>query len=1094
MAAPAAAAAAAKAPVAEDLSRMEGEYGAKMLGKLKQMHVLVVGLRGLGVEVAKNLILAGPHTVQLYDEGLVHIEDLGSNFYLRKEDVGQSRAHASVRELGELNPNVNVGLVPAVNAAEIIKYDVVCVTDANIPLATLVEWNEAARSRFRVNPETGRNELHPVAFIAAGIAGVSAFVFSDFGDEFVSSDADGIPVKSVNIDHISKSADGGNAVVTVDGDRHLLSDGDFLKFEEVHGMSSGEGSEKVFRHNESITDINCVLEIKTTKSAKKFTIGDTSKLGDYINGGIATQVKQPKTFHFKALKEQVTNPTFISGYMDFSKFGRDAVLHLARVAIWEFNKRTGKWPALHSEADADEVLRLAKEINEANGKAAAGSASVVEGLDENVVRQVALYHAAELSPIAALFGGVVAQEITKHTGKYSPMQQWFHYDALELLAGSKPAADSKPTGSRYDHQIAIFGKAVQDKLASSRIFLVGCGALGCEYIKAFALMGLGVNGGSIHMTDDDRIELSNLSRQFLFRRKHVGSAKSKSAAGAALEMNPELTPILNAMENRVEPKSEDIFTDGFWDSLDFVVNALDNMQARKYVDGKCVIHKKPLFESGTLGTQANDAICLPYKTPSYSEGAVAGEEQGIAKCTLRNFPSLDIHCIEWAREKFDDLFVSGADSVNSLLEDREQFFQKLKQDPLSEADALRGVKNWLDLAASPSFEQCAKVLYLEFIGSFRNALLDLTHNFPKDARMTDPATGADLGPFWHGHKRFPQVANFDLDNPLHVGYIAHGANILASVFHLPEQSIEQVRALLPKLIAQDKPWAPSDKKIVLDAENNKGQAAAAEEEKKPENLSDEDAAAVARLTAELRALDLSHFKPLNSAEFEKDNDANHHIDWITAATNLRCWNYNIKETTRHKCRMVSGKIIPALATTTATITGFVGVEIYKHVMGAALESFRAASINLATNVFCVENLPDPAYRKSGLDYATQMNVVAIPEKFSVWDTVVVEKPGLTLQEFIDEFARIHHGCVIDSLYPLSGGKQGVVLYNAMDAYDGSKKESLKKRLATPVIDLWIEQVGPIFPKDRNYLLFDSTVEDESGDPGIVPTIRYNFRK
>lgn len=36
-------------------------------------------------------------------------------------------------------------------------------------------------------------------------------------------------------------------------------------------------------------------------------------------------------------------------------------------------------------------------------------------------------------------------------------------------------------------------------------------------------------------------------------------------------------------------------------------------------------------------------ICLPFKTPSYSEGAVAGEEQGIAKCTLRNFPSLDIH-------------------------------------------------------------------------------------------------------------------------------------------------------------------------------------------------------------------------------------------------------------------------------------------------------------------------------------------------------------------------------------------------------------------------------------------------------------------
>jgi len=60
-----------------------------------------------------------------------------------------------------------------------------------------------------------------------------------------------------------------------------------------------------------------------------------------------------------------------------------------------------------------------------------------------------------------------------------------------------------------------------------------------------------------------------------------------------------------------------------------------------------------------------------------------------------SFSSLFSSCsIEWAREKFDDLFVSGADSVNSLLESREQFLQKLKQDPLSEADALKAVKNW----------------------------------------------------------------------------------------------------------------------------------------------------------------------------------------------------------------------------------------------------------------------------------------------------------------------------------------------------------------------------------------------------------------
>ena len=78
--------------------------------------------------------------------------------------------------------------------------------------------------------------------------------------------------------------------------------------------------------------------------------------------------------------------------------------------------------------------------------------------------------------------------------------------------------------------------------------------------------------------------------------------------------------------------------------------------------------------------------------------------------------------------------------------------------------------------------------------------------------------------------------------------------------------------------------------------------------------------------------------------------------------------------------------------------------MYKFIINAPLESYRAASINLASNVFCVENLPDPQYRKSGLDQQTYMHVVAFPEKYTCWDTVVIDKPGLTLQQFIDEFA------------------------------------------------------------------------------------------
>ena len=56
-----------------------------------------------------------------------------------------------------------------------------------------------------------------------------------------------------------------------------------------------------------------------------------------------------------------------------------------------------------------------------------------------------------------------------------------------------------------------------------QVFLVGAGALGCEFIKNFAMMGLGVgSSGLVTVTDDDVIEKSNLSRQFLFRDWDIG--------------------------------------------------------------------------------------------------------------------------------------------------------------------------------------------------------------------------------------------------------------------------------------------------------------------------------------------------------------------------------------------------------------------------------------------------------------------------------------------------------------------------------------------------------------------------------------------
>jgi ubiquitin-activating enzyme E1 len=112
-------------------SRQIGTFGMETMGKLIKMKVLIVGMRGLGVETAKNLILAGPHRVDIYDTTITEQRDLGANFYLTEQHVGTtSRADASVVKLRELNPYVKVDSVSDVITEDTCKdYDLLIVTE-----------------------------------------------------------------------------------------------------------------------------------------------------------------------------------------------------------------------------------------------------------------------------------------------------------------------------------------------------------------------------------------------------------------------------------------------------------------------------------------------------------------------------------------------------------------------------------------------------------------------------------------------------------------------------------------------------------------------------------------------------------------------------------------------------------------------------------------------------------------------------------------------------------------------------------------------------------------------------------------------------
>ena len=72
-------------------SRQIGVYGAETMKKIIKLNIFIYGMRGLGVEIAKNIILMGPKSITIYDPNIVKINDLGSNFYLTKKDIENNR-------------------------------------------------------------------------------------------------------------------------------------------------------------------------------------------------------------------------------------------------------------------------------------------------------------------------------------------------------------------------------------------------------------------------------------------------------------------------------------------------------------------------------------------------------------------------------------------------------------------------------------------------------------------------------------------------------------------------------------------------------------------------------------------------------------------------------------------------------------------------------------------------------------------------------------------------------------------------------------------------------------------------------------------
>ncbi|KAI7716064.1 putative ubiquitin-like activating enzyme [Hortaea werneckii] len=272
---------------------------------------------------------------------------------------------------------------------------------------------------------------------------------------------------------------------------------------------------------------------------------------------------------------------------------------------------------------------------------------------------------------------------------------------------------------RRDRGVAqSLGLPLTKRVKESRVLLVGAGGIGCEVLKNLVCCGFGSlplaaqkppptdteteakvqqeKKPEIVVIDLDTIDLSNLNRQFLFRKQHIKKPKAVVAKETASAFNPSVN--IDAHHASIFDSQYNV---EFFESFDLVFNALDNLAARRHVNKMCLAADVPLIESGTTGFNGQVQTIKKGVTECYDCNPKP-VQKSFPICTIRSTPSQPIHCIVWAKSYlFPEMFgTSEEDSADVAVTegDNVEEVAKLKE----EAEALKKVR---DLMGKSEFAQ-----------------------------------------------------------------------------------------------------------------------------------------------------------------------------------------------------------------------------------------------------------------------------------------------------------------------------------------------------------------------------------------------------